>query len=120
MKERRFAPRYSCDFTVAVEVEKQRHEFAVRNISALGLAVEFSQLLKQILAGLGMRLDVGDHLNLLLPAVDGKPPSVPVRCQVQYLRRLSQDSWLMGCQFVKPDSGIDQLVGDRIRTCSCK
>ncbi|MBT8439860.1 MAG: PilZ domain-containing protein [Gammaproteobacteria bacterium] len=110
MKERRFAPRYRCDFTVAVEVEKQRYDFAAHNISATGLAVQVSQSAKQALAGFDMRLEVGDQLNLLLPTDDAGQPSVPARCQVQYVRRLSQEAWLMGCQFVDPDAGISQVI----------
>ena len=116
MKERRFAPRYRCDFSVAVEVEKQRYSFAARNISLTGLAVEVSQSTKQTLAGFDIRLDVGDPLTLLLPAVGKDRPSIPASCQVQYLRRLSQDSWLMGCQFTDPGAAITQTVEGWTRT----
>lgn len=116
MKERRFAPRYRCDFSVAVEVEKQRYDFAARNISLTGLAMEISQSTKQALAGFDIRLDVGDPLTLLLPAVGKDRASIPASCQVQYLRRLSQDSWLMGCQFTDPDAAITRVVEGWIRT----
>lgn len=118
MKERRFAPRYSCDFTVAVEVEKQRYDFAACNISVAGLSVEVPQPVKQALADVDIRLDVGDQLNLLLPAVGKDRPSVPASCQVQYLRRLSQESWLMGCQFVDLDSTAQQLVEGWTKECT--
>jgi hypothetical protein len=114
MKERRIAPRYRCDFTVAVEVEKQRYDFAASNISVTGLAVQVSQSAKQALAGLEMRLEVGDQLSLLLPAVDGGLPSVAARCQVQYVRRLSQQAWLMGCQFIDLDSATQRLIEERV------
>ena len=110
MKERRFAPRYRCNFTVAVEVEKQRYDFAADNISLAGLAVQVPQSTKQALAGFDMRLDVGDQLNLLLPSVVGGQPSIPAKCQVQYMRRLSQESWLMGCQFIDPDAAVTQAI----------
>jgi len=110
MKERRFAPRYRCDFSVAVEVEKQRYDFAARNISLSGLAVEVSQATKQTLAEFDIRLDVGDPLTLLLPAVDQRQPYIPASCQVQYLRRLSQESWLMGCLFIDPGAAITQAA----------
>ena len=116
MKERRFAPRYRCDFSVAVEVEKQRYDFAAHNISMAGVALEVSQSVKQVLSGVDIRLDVGDQLSLLLPAVGKERPSVPASCQVQYLRRLSQESWLMGCQFVDLDAAASQVIEGWTRT----
>ena len=110
MKERRIGPRYRCNFTVAVEVEKQRYDFAAHNISVRGLAVQVSQSAKQALAGLDMRLDVGDQVNLLLPSADGELPSILARCRVQYMRRLSQESWLMGCQFIDLDAATSQVI----------
>lgn len=110
MKERRFAPRYSCDFPVLVETQAQRYELASSNLSAMGLALQLPQPVKQTLAESGVNLDTGNHLKILLPRVNEAFPSVLMECQVQYMRRLSQDSWLMGCQFVELDESMQQLI----------
>jgi hypothetical protein len=115
IKERRFAPRYSCDFPVVMEIDNNHYEFAACNISITGMSLQFSLPVKQELSSLGVRLDAGDRLGILLPARKHELPSVLSACQVQYVRRLSQESYLMGCQFVDPDLTARQVIDELVR-----
>ncbi len=102
--EKRIAARFKTDFAAQVFVQAgEQFSASVRNISSSGLQLSCDHCLVKALMS---KLEVHTSSNpirftLLFNVTTTTRTHVPVEiiCQQVYLRRLGDDSFLLGCQF---------------------
>lgn len=116
MKERRFAPRYPCNFEIQVVSPEGQQVALACNISTSGIAVQISRDILQHIGVDQQLLNIGDELQLQLPPTGSRESNnLAYRGQVQYIRRLSQESYQLGLQFAALDNRqlarLDQWIG---------
>jgi len=99
MKERRSAPRYTCQTAINVHsTDNHTHSAQACNISEIGISFYLDDKEILNLYNEGVILNIGDAFNLTFKSNHNNSNSA-IHCLVKQVRRLSQNMYLVGAWF---------------------
>jgi hypothetical protein len=125
MFEQRLLPRYPLQRSAEVlRNGTLRYPAITRDIARGGVGLEVDSHAVAALAQGGTVLTTGDQFDVRLsdvPAADGRMSVLKIRCQAHFVRRLSQNRYVIGAKFIHFDSPeSEQLLDALVKRCCTK
>ena len=106
MIERRPFPRYQIELPLEVFLgESQGFTGMGRDISRSGIGLELARDAVEALAQSGSVLNTGDRFHLTMEMQPPGAGRLVAECHTSFVRRLSQDRYIVGARFLNLDGG---------------
>lgn len=112
--EKRYYARENCNFQAAFVWDEQLLlNLKIVNLSPGGLGFEITHVDKMLLLQKGVELNIGTGMNLQIkpsPVTGADFSEVTIPLKTRHLRRLSQQVYIAGAEFVDLSESQQQLV----------